>query len=277
VPFNTASFFFTKKFHSSDPALDFFGSFNYTNDKSGDGELLINLFSLNAGASYKLGNNLFSLAVNNSLTLKSFNENQLTFPGQYDRTIGGFNRQLNNGESFQSGNTSFFNLGIGGSWSRQLTDRFMLRSGLSLSNLLEPEESFYASDNRKNRGYGMQLVGVYKLSERYDVEPYLSFYRAGGASETVVGSAIILNSSSFGPVDNIKPFLYLRTGPGRNSDALILGSYADWGNFQLGASYDFNLSDLEIASNYRGGFELTLAYTVKERELDIKRIPCVRY
>jgi len=277
VPFNTASFFFTKKFYTSDPALSFFGSFNYTNDQSGDGKLSINLLSLNTGASYRLGKNIFSIAVNNSYTLKSFNEGQLTFPGQYDRTIGGFNKQFSNGESFEGGNTSFFNLGLGSSWERRISNRFNLISGFSVSNLIEPSESFYELDNRKNRGYGLQFVGTYSLSEHYDLEPYLSFYRAGGASETVVGSAIILNGSSLGPVENIKPFVYLRTGPDRNSDALILGSYADWGNFQLGASYDFNLSDLEIASNYRGGFELTLAYTGKERKLDTKRIPCVRY
>jgi hypothetical protein len=49
------------------------------------------------------------------------------------------------------------------------------------------------------------------------------------------------------------------------------------GNFDIGVSYDVNISELEVASNYQGGFELSVFYTVKERQIQKRRLPCVRY
>jgi type IX secretion system PorP/SprF family membrane protein len=45
-------------------------------------------------------------------------------------------------------------------------------------------------------------------------------------------------------------------------DAFILSTRFDYNNIALGFSYDVNTSDLNVASNGNGGFELSLIYTI---------------
>lgn len=277
VPFTTSSIFLTKRFYSKILPLQFYGGLIYTNDQSGDAKLTANDITLNLGASLKRGRDAFNFFISNTYSNKSFNQNGLTFPSQYDRSIGGFNENLGSGEFFQAESTSYYDLGVGGLWKRELNDKWRITSGASVLHLLEPEETFFNSGGQKNMGYGLQFEADHDLSQFLNLFPYVSFYRAKGASETIIGSSFLFNTAVFGPIDNIKPFLFVRTGIDRLSDAIIFGTNATIGSFQLGASYDFNISELEIASNYQGGFELTLAYTHKGPQHKRRRIPCERY
>lgn len=277
VPFTTSAINYTRNFYTPIPALIAFGGIQYTNDQSGDAKLLNNRFALNLGAAYESDFGTFVFGVSNNLENKSFNQSGLTFPAQYDRNTGGFNEQLANGENFVGEQLSFYNLNIGLRWLYTLSEKWQLNTGFSVQNLTEPQESFMGSDNTKNRGYGIQLLADHAYSERINLLPYFSYHRAQKASEAILGTALLFNTASFGAVDNIKPFLYLRTGFSRTTDAIILGSQLKLGNFQLGASYDFNISNLELASNYKGGLELTLLFKADYKKLKERRLPCVRY
>ena len=57
----------------------------------------------------------------------------------------------------------------------------------------------------------------------------------------------------------------------RNSDASYLTLGLDYGNFHFGASYDLNLSSLEVASNHRGGFEFAIIYIFERYKPDMRR------
>ncbi|HIB01406.1 MAG TPA: type IX secretion system membrane protein PorP/SprF [Phycisphaerales bacterium] len=46
----------------------------------------------------------------------------------------------------------------------------------------------------------------------------------------------------------------------RFSDAFILNARLDWMNFALGLSYDINISKINVATESRGGFEISLMY-----------------
>lgn len=277
VPFITSAINYTRNFYTPINALVAFGGVQYTNDQSGDAKLLNNRIALNLGAAYESDYGTIVFGASNNLENKSFNQSGLTFPSQYDRNIGGFNEQLANGENFVGEQLSFYNLNLGIRWLYTLTNRWQLNSGFSVQNLTEPQESFMGGDNTKNRGYGIQLLADHSYSERINLLPYFSYHRAKKASEAIAGTAVLFNTASFGPVNNIKPFFYFRSGFGRTTDALIIGSHAQLGDFQLGASYDFNVSDLELASNYKGGFELTLLYKADYKKLQKRRLPCVRY
>jgi len=277
VPFTTSAINYTRNFYTPIRSLMAFGGIQYTNDQSGDAKLLNNRLALNLGAAYKNDFGTFVFGISNNLENKSFNQSGLTFPSQYDRNTGGFNEQLANGESFVGEQLSFYNLNIGVRLEKSLNERWQLNSGFSVQNLTEPQESFMGNDNTKNRGYALQVLADHQLNSQMNLLPYFSYHRAKKASEAIVGAAVLFNTAAFGPVDNIKPFLYLRTGVSRTTDAIILGSHANLGDFQLGASYDFNISDLELASNYKGGFELTLLYKADYKKLQKRRLPCVRY
>ena len=277
VPFTTGSLFFTKKFKTAIPVLEWFAGVSYANDKSGDAKLTMNQFELNTGASYRYLQHKFTFAIRNSYITKSFNQSGLSFPSQYDRNTGGFNENLSNGEAFAGENTAYYDLNIGTIWETEFANQWRLVSGISLNHLLEPKESFFDQSNQKNRGVGAQFLAQKELSEQLNIHPYLSYYWARGASEMLVGSAVSFPLAGFKKIDQLKPFLYVRTGVDRTTDAFIVGSRASFGKFDFGLSYDINISDLELASNYQGGFELTLIFTAQNPKLKNIRIPCERY
>jgi len=277
VPFNTGMFMLHKRFQLRSPIFQFFGGIQLLNDQSGDAKLRGTHFGLNLGAALHLGQNTFRAAISPSYSIKSFDPNGLTFPIQYDRNIGGFNENLSNAESFAGNNINFFDVDLAFGWERQFSEAWSITTGASVLNLMEPEESFFAQANQLGRGYGLQVLAKYQWKSKLQLLPYLSYYRNNNASETLIGSAIAMNVQEWGKIDIIQPFLYTRTGIDRNIDALILGSSVHVGKLQLGVSYDFNISNLEIASNYQGGLEFTLVYTEPLKRLMQKRIPCVRY
>ena len=277
VPFTTGSFFFTKKFKTSIPVLEWFAGVAYANDQSGDAKLMMNQFQLNAGASYRYSKHKFTLAIQNGLVAKSFNQSGLSFPSQYDRNTGGFNESLSSGEVFAGENTFYYDLSIGAMWETEFGNDWKLTSGLSMNHLIEPKESFFDQSNQKNRGVGGQFLLEKQLNEKLNLHPYMSYYWARGASEMLLGSAVSFPLEGFKKIDELKPFLYLRTGFDRITDAFVIGSRASFSKFDLGLSYDINISELELASNYQGGFELSLIFTAKNPKLKNIRIPCERY
>lgn len=57
----------------------------------------------------------------------------------------------------------------------------------------------------------------------------------------------------------------------RNADAGYLTVGLDYADFHFGVSYDFNISSLNVASNYRGGFEFAIIYIIKNYKPDLTR------
>ena len=112
VPYTTSAFFGTKRFYTENPGLQFYGGLFFINDESGDAKLTSNEATLNIGSSLQYGDNYFSFFVSPSFTFKTYNQNGLTFPSQYDRDIGGFNEDLSSGEAFQGESTTYFDLSI---------------------------------------------------------------------------------------------------------------------------------------------------------------------
>lgn len=277
TPFTTGAILIAKQFDSKLSALNFFTGFSYINDQSGDGKLNLNQFGLNLGASYTFGKNKVSLAFSNAFILKSFNQRGLSFPSQFDRSTGFFNETLDNRENFSGESTNYYDLGFGSLLERRINDNWNLVSGFSMQHINQAKESFFDRNNKKNIGYGFQFSAEHQYSNLIALIPSFSFYRTKGASETIFGSKVRFESSSFGPIEKISPFVLFRTGVDRLTDALIIGTNASINRFELGISYDFNVSELELASNYQGGFELLLIYTMPEEKQNYKRIPCERY
>ncbi len=113
VPYTTSSILFTHNFYTPIRALEVFGGLQYTNDKSGSANLLINRMALNLGATYQTDMGRFTLATSNNIYNKNFNQKGLTFPSQYDRNRGGFNENLASGENFAGESINYYQLNIG--------------------------------------------------------------------------------------------------------------------------------------------------------------------
>jgi len=277
VPFESSAIWFTKQVKTSDPSLSYFGGIAYQHDQSGDAKLSADFFQMHFGAFKEIAGHKIGIGVTPAMVQKTFDKNGLTFPSQFDPNSGTFNENLASGEAALGNQVDYFDLGLGFFWGNQIRDNIYLKGGLSFNHFLEPEESFYADGEKRARTYETQWVAEITSKSGWLFTPYFSYYTSQGTSEGLIGSAITLPFEYWNVVKDLSPFLYFRTAPTRNTDALVLGSTVGLKDFQFGLSYDFNISDLELASNYRGGFEITLVYTAPYPKLKKRRIPCVRY
>ena len=85
------------------------------------------------------------------------------------------------------------------------------------------------------------------------------------ASELVFGGALELSAST----DETKPVnVYIGAWARTNnvSDALIPYVGLDYGSFNLGMSYDVNISGFKVASQSQGGIEISLIYIFKKTD-----------
>ena len=57
----------------------------------------------------------------------------------------------------------------------------------------------------------------------------------------------------------------------RTGDALLFTAAIDYDNWNLGLSYDVNFSELQTASNRRGGLEISVTYIFKKYVPNLRR------
>ncbi|MCC7245671.1 MAG: PorP/SprF family type IX secretion system membrane protein [Saprospiraceae bacterium] len=144
--------------------------------------------------------------------------------------------------------------------SAQLNKTMDFNLGFGMFHLLEPEFSLLDSSGTKRKINRRPLVhGQFnmKLNDRFTVSPQFQFQTMAGSDEIQVQA---MGGYLFNPERDIT----LRFGAGyRLSDAVQAIVGAQIKNLQVGLAYDINTSDLNAASNYRGGFELAANYIVK--------------
>ena len=75
-------------------------------------------------------------------------------------------------------------------------------------------------------------------------------------------------------IDQVFAGINYRDGFNRNYDAVNLIIGAKRQEWQVGISYDINVSDLSSVTHYRGAFELSIIYIAKSSEPSIFIVPC---
>ena len=94
--------------------------------------------------------------------------------------------------------------------------------------------------------------------KKIDLIPSLLYSRQGEFSESVFGANV---RYYFSDNNYYKRRLYagvwLRPG-----DALIPSVGFDYDQWHFGATYDINISSLDVATNQRGGLELSITYII---------------
>ena len=93
--------------------------------------------------------------------------------------------------------------------------------------------------------------------------PGIYYQNQGAASQVLLGSyyKIIFNSGSKYTAYE-KPFSLSVGLFGRWQDAFVGKMMLEWDKYSMGMSYDINTSSLSSVSNFRGGFELFLRFSM---------------
>lgn len=246
VPFSS----FSSTYERKNIFYDFNLGIQFLNDKSGDSKLSLNQINLALSKSYNTLNlNNLSIGALIGLSQKSIDYNGLIFEDE---------------EQFLKNNFIYPDIGIGLSYKTLPNKILSYNFGISSFHLNRPNISFNEDENvnlhlKNNFYFGVE----YDYLTNFTIIPEVVFTSQSVSKELIVGSKAEFT------LDNIKiiPFTYYRI-----EDAIIIGFGMMKDYITTNISYDVNISDLDIASNNRGGFEFSVIFLWQKRKKHINKI-----
>jgi type IX secretion system PorP/SprF family membrane protein len=200
-------------------------------------------------------NTYLSMGFMGGMVSRRLDQSRITTNNQYDGF--GYNGSLPTGEVFNT-SYSFFDLDVGMSLSSTLgsEEQHLIFGGIAYHHLNKPVNSFY-----RNINHLPKWVISSGLKLNADEMSYFTFYgdysKQGPHQEAIAGG---LYSRKAGG-DETVPAVTMHLGMFyRYKDALIPVIKLEYFPFAFGFSYDINISELQTASNNRGGIETSLSY-----------------
>jgi type IX secretion system PorP/SprF family membrane protein len=160
---------------------------------------------------------------------------------------------------------NYFDMNAGVLYNGSLDGNNEVYFGVAMYHLNQPKESFLGVDNITIPTRLTVHGGGYFPSPSTGKTWYVSalYNKQSTASELVFGGALELTATSD---DNKVVNVYFGAWARANnvSDAIIPYVGMDYGSFNLGISYDVNVSGFKVASQTQGGFEISLIYIFKK-------------
>ena len=252
----------------------------FNNDRSSIGNLMQNKLMFSLGSKKQVKKNYYSIGVQAGMLHKGLDPNEFSYPNQWDNSIGEFNGQggLSNMESFTKFNDYSMDVNIGVGWARKVNDKFFPELGAAFFHLNTPEESFLndSASFSLRQVYNAKLN--YTINEKYSFSPNVLWMHQNNAQEVIVGALLFMKiKEKKAKVNEVFGGANMRAGFNRNYDALNLIMGARREEWQVGLSYDVNVSSLSSLTHYRGAFELSVIYIPQSTEPKIYNVPCDRY
>ena len=274
VPYLTFSGGFDTKLYSNKYKRNAFcAGFVANADRAGDSKFgtIQGILSLSFMQSLNRSNtNLLSFGVSAGLAQRSIDYTKLFFDRQFNGYI--FDPSSYNGENFQVNSFIFYDINAGAYWNYRWADNQTIDAGFAVYHINTPGQSLMLNNDIKlARKWVLFTNPNIGLGEKFDIIPAFMISFQGAYMEMIYGFKTLFSKDKM---------YYERTTFGigiysRHKDALILSAGMDYKGFSIGFSYDVNYSDLSEASNYNGGYEISLQYIYSKRKYKrIKEIPC---
>ena len=223
-------------------------------DRAGDAGLKWTQVGLSAAVSHALSESqALSAGFGLALVQRAFDISGLTFKNQWNDYV--FDPGLPSKENFNNSSGLSPSLSGGLNWHfSPAGSRTAVNAGVGVFHLNRPKVSF--DDNPEERLPMRMAVSAnftLPLNEFFDLVVFGLSQRMGKAQEIVGGAG-----ARFWLVSN-ETALQL-TVANRAGDALIPALQYEKGNWTVGVSYDINISDFDVATGRRGGFEVAAVY-----------------
>lgn len=222
-----------------------------------------NYFSAYGSFSYGIlvssdGNKHLSFGLQAGIINRSFDPSKLQLGNQFNPSLGGFDPTLGNNEMFANTHATVFDAGAGVFYyDGNPTSNANLFGGLSVGHLSRAKDPFatVGSDARIPLRYTVTAGVRIKASEFFDITPHAIYIRQQEAEEKAIGGY-----SEF-KLQNDRGFIL--GAMCRFKDAAIANIGYHVNSLIMGASYDFNTSQLNRATNNQGGIELSISYVFR--------------
>lgn len=254
VPFRTIGI-------AADTRLEKFGGtsagLTVFNDKTGDSKLTTTMVNLSAAHEWKnvgLEGRTVSAGLMLGITSMSIDYSKLRYDSQWSGLI--YDPTMISGESFARDSRAYMNLHIGGFFTQPIGDR-RVSAGLSVFNLTSPDQSWFdQAFVRLNPRWNLHGSYEHPLDEKWTAEPMLLIMSQASFREINVGGRAHYNLSDQNWMTrSVYGGVFARA---RDAGYLLVGmKYDAW---DIGVSYDINLSTLRPASNGRGALEFGVIY-----------------
>ncbi len=182
-----------------------------------------------------------------------------------------FNNALPSLENFGRDNFIFGDVGGGLLWYSVLNENTNFYAGAAFVHLNRANQSFYFDrfielDAKMTFHAGGEFLIP---NTRIGLVPGLVILSQGPSFQVNAGTNVkFLLGKRRDEYQAFQIGTWFRTSrdfeTGSIMDAFILSTRFDYNNMALGFSYDVNTSDLNVASNGNGGFEVSLIYTISK-------------
>lgn len=267
-PFTTYSSNYDMNFGKRAFAREYFGvGFSVLNDFLGGGAIVNNQFTA-SGAFHKILSRRHLLSGGLQLGVSSMsirNYQDLTMPDNHNgyAYTQGFNNDPNlrvNGKPMFDANIGILHLGKIG--------RNNIFSGISIYHLVPMKSGLHNVSTNNYRRFTVHGGYKYKILEVYKLTPHFIFNSQGPSSELNIGlnfENCIPDSKNPDAVFSFGTYFRINGGPndgltGGAANALIFIAGMSIQDFNMGISYDANMSDISAISNSLYAWELTLSY-----------------
>lgn len=192
---------------------------------------------------------------------RSYDPSKMTVNNQYIN--GSFDPNAPTNENGANPKINHFDLGAGLNYSSSLGENndFTYFFGVAGYHFTKPNTSFYNSSLvNLSMKWNVNAGFNYRISEQYGFLMQGNYAIQGSYSELIIGG---LGAWKKGGENELRePDFILYIGSFfRLNDAVIPVVKLDYKRYSFGLSYDVNVSKLKVASNLRGGMELTVVKT----------------
>ena len=273
-PYQTVSASLEKQFHLYDHTYGF--GIQALRDESGYVGLINDKLLVSGAFALHVNGHILSMGAQLGLVYKNTNVTDYTYDEQFD--LGGesvFNRDFASGE--MEGEPLFhpaINAGV--MWEKRLSHNFVADAGISVFNINTPYESIAGmelDETKQNMRIAIQMGGKIEVNKKCTVHPNVLYMMQEKATDFLIGAnvdyAVQKDLSVYGGT-------LFRYGWAKNYDASVWIVGAKYKRFDIGVSYDINVSSLREATNLRGAFEVSLTYLSPSWKSKEVKIPCDR-
>lgn len=208
--------------------------------------------------------------------VKSTDLSTQTFPDQWVYQNGIFDPNVYNGEDNIQASQAYFDMNLGFVWSYKFK-KFKPTVGFSIFHVTRPKDTYFTTqaERLRTRQSVHAMVDV-PINKTFSAEPQFLYMWTTKVSDMVLGGNVKYHFQK-SMVKHVYLGVLYRGGFGRNSDAVAPVIGASIKNFDVGLSYDINVSKLSAQSSQKTTFELSLVYTAPLFTPKSLAIPCDRY
>lgn len=236
--------------------------FSFHNDLAGDGRMRTNDYNLNASYVMEVDRKSFlSFGLGIGMFQRGLDANQFSFNNQWNGES--FDQGINSGEGGIVDNFIAFDLAAGIYYYSYFDDDFAYWLGASADHLTRPLVSFLGSAEKLYRKYSAHGgLEIPIPNSKIVIQPNALAFFQGPNRAINFGSDFryIIRPASkrlvFNDEINLAFGAYYRLG-----DAAYFTGVFQYAGLKVGAAYDLTLSDLALANNGLGGYEVFISYT----------------